>query len=86
MPLNEAKLTAIVESLESCKKGCDGTCEHCLIGKQLLQLRCLHPVYANLLAALLTEGPIAITDAFALGFCLAHDYYESEKLEEMCSQ
>ena len=88
MPLNEAKLTAVVESLASCKRedGCDGSCEHCQMSKQLLKLRCLHPVYTTLIAHFLSRGPLAITDAFALGFCLAHDYYESEKLEEMCSQ
>lgn len=67
-------------SIGPCK---DGTCLHCQIQEDLLNISCLDEVYTNLLLAQLHGNMYVFHDAIAIGFSLAYDYCESRKLEEL---
>ena len=83
MILNEAILEAVVDNLHS-GRGCgDESCPTCQMKVSALQ----SPTILRLLGYIITVGiakgiPLSsIGEAYCMGFLMARDYYEIERLE-----
>ena len=82
--IDTRKIEEIVESIQS-KGSCENNdCLHCRIQQEIHDIRCLDNIYYTVFLYSLTADPIdSISLAFAQGFCLAYDYMENKKLEEL---